>query len=59
MEVYGEPATRWAAQFVGEVNVLSGVARGGGVETELGVFDLRAAGRAARCRWRCAPSSSS
>jgi iron(III) transport system ATP-binding protein len=41
VEVYGEPATRWAAQFVGEVNVLSGVARGTGVETELGVFDLR------------------
>jgi iron(III) transport system ATP-binding protein len=40
VEVYGAPATRWAAQFVGEVNVLSGVARGGGVETELGVFDL-------------------
>jgi iron(III) transport system ATP-binding protein len=39
--VAGSPATRWAAQFVGEVNVLSGVARGGGVETELGVFDLR------------------
>ena len=42
VEVYGEPATRWAAQFVGEVNVLSGVARDGGVDTELGVFDLRA-----------------
>ncbi|HEX6585063.1 MAG TPA: ABC transporter ATP-binding protein [Thermoleophilaceae bacterium] len=42
VEVYGEPATRWAAQFVGEVNVLSGRARGNGVETELGVFDLRA-----------------
>jgi ABC-type Fe3+/spermidine/putrescine transport system ATPase subunit len=42
VEVYGSPATRWAAQFVGEVNVLSGVARGSGVETELGVFDLRA-----------------
>jgi iron(III) transport system ATP-binding protein len=41
VEVYGSPATRWAAQFVGEVNVLSGVARGAGVETELGVFDLR------------------
>jgi iron(III) transport system ATP-binding protein len=39
-EVYGHPASRWAAQFVGEVNVLAGVARGGGVETELGVFDL-------------------
>jgi iron(III) transport system ATP-binding protein len=42
VEVYGAPATRWAAQFVGEVNVLSGVARGSGVETELGVFDLHA-----------------
>jgi iron(III) transport system ATP-binding protein len=41
VDVYGSPATRWAAQFVGEVNVLSGVARGRGVETELGVFDLR------------------
>jgi iron(III) transport system ATP-binding protein len=41
-DVYGRPASRWAAQFVGEVNVLSGVARGGGVETELGRFDLRA-----------------
>jgi iron(III) transport system ATP-binding protein len=41
-EVYGRPASRWAAQFVGEVNVLAGVARGEGVETELGLFDLRA-----------------
>jgi iron(III) transport system ATP-binding protein len=39
-QVYARPAGRWAAQFVGEVNVLSGVARGAGVETELGVFDL-------------------
>jgi iron(III) transport system ATP-binding protein len=42
VEVYGRPATRWAAQFVGEVNVLSGLARGDGVETELGGFDLPA-----------------
>jgi iron(III) transport system ATP-binding protein len=41
-EVYVRPASRWAAQFVGEVNVLSGVAHGRGVETQLGVFDLRA-----------------
>jgi iron(III) transport system ATP-binding protein len=41
VEVYGHPASRWAAQFVGEVNVLSGVATGAGVETELGAFDLR------------------
>jgi iron(III) transport system ATP-binding protein len=39
-EVYARPAGRWEAQFVGEVNVLTGVARGDGVETELGVFDL-------------------
>jgi iron(III) transport system ATP-binding protein len=39
-EVYGRPANRWAAGFVGDVNVLSGVARGSGVETELGVFDV-------------------
>ena len=38
--VYLEPAGRWAAQFVGEVNVLGGVARGSAVETGLGVFDL-------------------
>ncbi len=40
-EVYGRPATRWAAQFVGEVNVITGTARDGGVvETELGSFAL-------------------
>jgi iron(III) transport system ATP-binding protein len=39
-QVYLEPAGRWAAQFVGEVNVLTGVARGEAVETELGVFTL-------------------
>jgi iron(III) transport system ATP-binding protein len=41
-EVYVRPASRWAAQFVGEVNVLAGVAHGTGVETELGIFDLHA-----------------
>ena len=39
--------------------MLAGVARGSGVETELGVFDLRAPAPAARCTWRCGPSSSS
>jgi iron(III) transport system ATP-binding protein len=39
-EVYAQPASRWAAQFVGEVNVLSGRARGDAVETELGRFDV-------------------
>ncbi len=41
-EVYGRPANRWAAGFLGEVNILSGVGRGSGVETELGVFDVGA-----------------
>ena len=39
-EVYLQPADRWTAQFVGEVNVVSGVVRGAGVETELGTFAL-------------------
>jgi iron(III) transport system ATP-binding protein len=39
-DVYARPAGRWAAQFLGEVNVLAGVARGAGVDTELGTFDL-------------------
>ena len=41
-EVYGRPADRWAAGFLGEVNVLSGVPRGDrSVETWLGSFDAR------------------
>ena len=39
-EVYARPADRWAAQFVGEVNVMPGVAREGRVLTELGSFDV-------------------
>jgi iron(III) transport system ATP-binding protein len=39
-DVYSRPAGRWTAQFVGEVNVLAGVARGADVDTELGTFDL-------------------
>jgi iron(III) transport system ATP-binding protein len=39
-EVYAQPAERWAAQFVGEVNVLPGVVRGESVHTEVGSFDL-------------------
>jgi iron(III) transport system ATP-binding protein len=41
-EVYARPAERWAAQFVGEVNMLPGVAHGAEVETEIGFFDLHA-----------------
>jgi iron(III) transport system ATP-binding protein len=39
-DVYAQPAERWAAQFVGEVNVLPGMLRGDSVYTELGSFDL-------------------
>ena len=39
-EVYAQPSERWAAQFVGEVNVLPGVLRGDAVHTEIGSFDL-------------------
>ena len=39
-EVYARPADRWAAGFVGEVNVLSGVARAGKVGTDVGSFAL-------------------
>lgn len=39
-EVYARPTKRWTAQFVGEVNVLAGVARGAQVETALGHLDL-------------------
>jgi iron(III) transport system ATP-binding protein len=44
-EVYAHPADRWAAGFLGEVNVVAGVRRSGGaVETWLGVFDAAGAG---------------
>jgi iron(III) transport system ATP-binding protein len=39
-DVYAQPAERWAAQFVGEVNVLPGVLRGDSVYTDVGSFDL-------------------
>jgi len=39
-DVYARPADRWAAQFVGEVNVIRGMSRAGGVETRLGTFDV-------------------
>jgi iron(III) transport system ATP-binding protein len=39
-DVYGRPVDRWTAQFVGEVNVLHGVADPLGVNTELGFFEL-------------------
>ncbi len=39
-DVYAQPAERWAAQFVGEVNVLPGVLRGESVYTEVGSFDV-------------------
>jgi iron(III) transport system ATP-binding protein len=39
-EIYYRPLDRWTAQFVGEVNLLRGLADSVGVSTELGVFDL-------------------
>ena len=39
-EIYARPADRWAAQFVGEVNVVSGTAGAGRVQTELGTFEV-------------------
>ena len=41
-DVYARPAGRWTAQFVGDVNVLSGLANGSRVRTELGTIDLSA-----------------
>jgi iron(III) transport system ATP-binding protein len=39
-DVYYMPHDRWTAQFVGEVNLLRGVADSVGVATELGFFEL-------------------
>ena len=36
--VYGRPATRWAAEFLGAAEVLPGTARNGTVDCELGRF---------------------
>ena len=47
-ELYSEPASRWAAEFVGPVNVLPGVADGSAVGTALGTFQLTGA-PLARC----------
>ncbi len=41
-EVYARPADRWTAQFVGEVNVLAGMADGLSVSTEVGGLTLAA-----------------
>lgn len=39
-DVYARPATRWAAEFLGAVDVLRGTAAGGMVACELGRFPL-------------------
>ncbi|MEX1142904.1 MAG: ABC transporter ATP-binding protein [Thermoleophilaceae bacterium] len=39
-DVYANPASRWTAEFVGDVNVLAGRAQGRDVQTAVGVFDL-------------------
>jgi iron(III) transport system ATP-binding protein len=43
-EVYARPATRWAAEFLGAVDVLPGTALGGTVTCELGQFPVNGAG---------------
>jgi iron(III) transport system ATP-binding protein len=37
-EIYGRPATRWVAGFLGEIEVVPGEATGGRVECELGTL---------------------
>ncbi len=39
-EVYARPVDRWAAGFLGDVNLFSGVGRGGAVQTEIGSLDV-------------------
>jgi iron(III) transport system ATP-binding protein len=41
-EVYSRPASRWMAEFIGEIEVLPGEARGGRAECELGSFPVEA-----------------
>ena len=47
-ELYTEPASRWAAEFVGPVNVLPGIVDGSAVGTALGTFQVTGAPQA-RC----------
>jgi iron(III) transport system ATP-binding protein len=42
-ELYFAPASRWAAEFVGSVNVLTGQVEGGTVHTSLGTFSANGA----------------
>jgi iron(III) transport system ATP-binding protein len=42
-QIYYEPSTRWAAEFVGAANFLAGRINGGLVETALGAFPVRGA----------------
>jgi iron(III) transport system ATP-binding protein len=37
-EIYSRPASRWVARFLGEVEVVPGIASGGQVDCELGTF---------------------
>jgi iron(III) transport system ATP-binding protein len=42
-EIYGRPASRWAAEFLGDVDVVPGTAERGAVTCELGRFPVEAA----------------
>jgi iron(III) transport system ATP-binding protein len=39
-EVYGRPRTRWVADFLGDAEIVPGIAAGGAVECELGRFPI-------------------
>ena len=56
-EVYGRPANRWTAGFVGEVNVLAGRGARHRAWRPSWACSTWAPPPAARCTWRCAPSS--
>jgi iron(III) transport system ATP-binding protein len=45
-EIYFSPASRWAAEFVGAANVLSGRVEGGLVQTSVGAFPANGASSA-------------
>jgi len=39
-EIYGRPRTRWIADFLGDAEIVPGIAAGGAVECELGRFPI-------------------
>ena len=58
-ELYFAPASRWAAEFVGAANVLSGRVVAGRVETAIGAFPANGAAKESTRRCSSGRSSSS